>query len=52
MSVLNDYITYLENQNHLVNNQMITAKHDKKQISKEIDKIKKELHKIMVTTTS
>jgi hypothetical protein len=46
MSILNDYITYLENQNHLVNNQIITAKHDKKQISKEIDKIKKDLDKI------
>ena len=47
MSILNDYITYLENQNHLVNNQLIVAKHDKKHISKEINNIKKELDKLM-----
>lgn len=46
MSILNDYVIYLENQNHLVNNQLIVAKHDKKHISKEINKIKKELDKL------
>jgi hypothetical protein len=49
MSLLNDYIIYLENQNHLVNNQLIVAKHDKKHISKEINKIKKELGNLMDT---
>jgi len=39
-------VIYLENQNHLVNNQLIVAKHDKKHISKEINKIKKELDKL------
>jgi hypothetical protein len=34
MSILNDYIIYLENQNNLVNNQLIIAKYDKKHISK------------------
>ena len=47
MSVLNDYMIYLENQNHLVNNQLIVAKYDKKHISKEINKIKKELDNLM-----
>lgn len=51
MSVLNDYINYLENQNHLVNNQLIVAKHDKKHISKEINKIKKELDNLMETNS-
>ena len=51
MSVLNDYISYLENQNHLVNNQLIVAKHDKKHISKEINKIKKELDNLMETNS-
>lgn len=51
MSVLNDYISYLENQNHLVNNQLIVAKHDKKHISKEINKIKKELDNLMDTNS-
>jgi hypothetical protein len=46
MSILNDYVSYLEDQNHLVNNQLIVAKHDKKHISKEINKIKKELDKL------
>ena len=46
MSILNDYVIYLENQNHLVNNQLFVAKHDKKHISKEINKIKKELDKL------
>jgi len=46
MSILNDYVIYLENQNHLVSNQLIVAKHDKKHISKEINKIKKELDKL------
>ena len=46
MTILNDYVIYLENQNHLVNNQLIVAKHDKKHISKEINKIKKELDKL------
>ena len=49
MSILNDYMTYLENQNHLVNNQLIVAKYDKKHISKEINKIKKELDNLMDT---
>ena len=43
MTILNDYISYLENENHLVNNQIVTAKHDKKEILHEINKIKKEL---------
>ena len=43
MTILNDYISYLENENHLVNNQIVTAKHDKKEIVHEINKIKKEL---------
>jgi hypothetical protein len=47
MSILNDYISYLENQNHFVNNQLIVAKHDKKEISKETNKIKKELDKLI-----
>jgi hypothetical protein len=47
MSALNDYMIYLENQNHLVNNQLIIAKYDKKHISKEINKIKKELDNLM-----
>jgi colicin import membrane protein len=51
MSVLNDYISYLENQNHLINNQLIVAKHDKKHISKEINKIKKELDNLMETNS-
>jgi len=51
MSILNDYISYLENQNHLVNNQLIVAKHDKKHISKEINKIKKELDNLMETNS-
>ena len=51
MSLLNDYIIYLENQNHLVNNQLIVAKHDKKHISKEINKIKKELDNLMETNS-
>ena len=42
-------MTYLENQNHLVNNQLIVAKYDKKHISKEINKIKKELDNLMDT---
>ena len=49
MSILNDYMIYLENQNHLVNNQLIVAKYDKKHISKEINKIKKELNNLMDT---
>lgn len=46
MTILNDYIHFLEDEKHLVNNQLITAKHDKKEIMQEINKIKKELHKI------
>jgi hypothetical protein len=49
MSLLNDYMIYLENQNHLVNNQLIIAQYDKKHISKEINKIKKELNNLMDT---
>ena len=45
MTILNDYLHYLEDENHLVNNQLITAKHDKKEILHEINTIKKELHK-------
>ena len=47
MSILNYYMIYLENQNHLVDNQLIVAKYDKKHISKEINKIKKELDNLM-----
>ena len=43
MTVLNDYISYLEDANHLINNQILTAKHDKKEILHEINKIKKDL---------
>jgi hypothetical protein len=43
MTVLNDYISYLEDENHLINNQVRTAKHDKKEILHEINKIKKDL---------
>lgn len=51
MSVLNDYMIYLENQNHLVNNQLIIAKYDKKHITKEINKIKKELENLINTNS-
>lgn len=51
MSILNDYIIYLENQNNLVNNQLIIAKYDKKHISKEINKIKKELENLIETNS-
>ena len=51
MSILNDYMIYLENQNNLVNNQLIVAKYDKKHISKEINKIKKELENLIETNT-
>ena len=51
MSVLNDYMIYLENQNHLVNNQLIIAKYDKKHITKEINKIKKELENLIDTNS-
>jgi hypothetical protein len=43
MTILNDYISYLEDADHLINSQMLTAKHDKKEILHEINKIKKEL---------
>ena len=46
MTILKDYIHFLEDENHLVSNQMITAKHDKKEILNEINKIKHELEKI------
>jgi hypothetical protein len=46
MTILKDYIHFLEDGNHLVNNQMISAKHDKKEILHEINKIKNELQKI------
>jgi hypothetical protein len=46
MTILKDYIHFLEDQNHLANSQAITAKHDKKEILNEINKIKKELQKI------
>jgi hypothetical protein len=45
MTILNDYIHFLEDEKHLVNNQLITAKHDKKEILHEINKIKKDLNK-------
>jgi hypothetical protein len=45
MTILNDYLHYLEDEKYLVNNELITAKHDKKEILHEINKIKKELHK-------
>jgi hypothetical protein len=51
MSILNDYMIYLENQNNLVNNQLIVAKYDKKHISKEINKIKKELENLIETNS-
>ena len=43
MTVLNDYITYLEDANQLIDNQFRTAKHDKKEILHEINIIKKNL---------
>lgn len=46
MTILNDYIHFLEDEKHLVNNQLVTAKHDKKEILHEINKIKKELQQI------
>jgi len=46
MTILNDYIHFLEDEKHLVNNQTITVKHDKKEILHEINKIKKELQKV------
>lgn len=49
MTILNDYIHFLEDEKHLVNNQLISAKHDKKEIMHEINKIKKELQKITDT---
>jgi|694.fasta_scaffold42136_4 hypothetical protein len=49
MTILNDYIHFLEDEKHLVNNQLISAKHDKKEIMYEINKIKKELQKITDT---
>ena len=47
MTILKDYISYLEDENHLINNQILTAKHDKKAILHEINKIKKDLDKIL-----
>jgi hypothetical protein len=43
MTILNDYISYLEDADHLIDNQFRTAKHDKKEILHEIKKIKNEL---------
>ena len=51
MSILNDYMIYLENQSQLVDNQLIIAKYDKKHISKEINKIKKELENLIETNS-
>ena len=48
MTVLNDYISYLEDANHLINNQILTAKHDKKEILHEINKIKKDLDNLTI----
>ena len=45
MTILNDYIHFLEDEKHLMNNQLVSAKHDKKEILHEINKIKKDLHK-------
>ena len=47
MTVLNDYISYLEDADHLINNQIRTAKHDKKEILHEINKIKKDLDNLI-----
>jgi hypothetical protein len=46
MTILKDYIHFLEDEKHLVNNQVIISKHDKKEILNEINKIKHELEKI------
>jgi len=46
MNYLKDYITYLVDQNHLVKDQIITAKHDKKELLHEITKIKSEIDKL------
>ena len=48
MTILKDYISYLEDENHLVNNQILTAKHDKKEILHEINKIKKDLDNLTI----
>jgi hypothetical protein len=48
MTVLNDYISYLEDANHLINNQIRTAKHDKTEILHEINKIKKDLDNLTI----
>jgi hypothetical protein len=45
--VLNDYMKFLEEQNHLADNNKLIAKHDQKEISHEINKIKKELNKLI-----
>jgi hypothetical protein len=47
MTVLSDYMKFLENQNHLADNHKLVAKHDKKEILHEINKIKKELDKLV-----
>jgi hypothetical protein len=49
MTILNDYIHFLEDEKHLVKNELVTAKHDKKEIMHEITKIKKDLQKITDT---
>jgi hypothetical protein len=48
LTVLNEYISYLEDANHLINNQIRTAKHDKKEILHEINKIKKDLDHLTI----
>ena len=48
LTVLNEYISYLEDANHLINNQIRTAKHDKKEILHEINKIKKNLDHLTI----
>jgi hypothetical protein len=45
--LLNEYINDLLNTEHLVDEQLRTAKHDQKDILKEIDKVKVELDELI-----
>ena len=46
MTLLNEYISDLVNKNELIENQLRSAKHDRKEIFNEINKIKDELDNI------
>ncbi len=47
MKKLNDYIQFLIEHEHVVNNEVKTAKHDQKDILLEIDKIKEKLNELI-----